>query len=1250
MGALMRQVDWGNTPLGPPERWPQSLRTAVSIVLECKFGMMIAWGTELIQFYNDPFRPILGATKHPALGRGVRDTFSEAWHIIGPLFAQVLAGQAVGFEDMLVPLDRNGYLEECYFHYCYSPIRHESGEVGGILVTVSETTARVLAERRLRTLRDLASRAGQPQEEAEAWTGAGEVLAKNPADVPFALLYLVDQDGKAATLVSSQAAAVAFAPRSVSLQRDAAGTWPLAECAAAGEPLAVGDLDQRFGEIVGAAWPEPIARALLLPVTRPGLARPYGFLVTGINPRHELDGSYRDFFVLVADQISTAIANIRALAEERRRAEHLAALDRQKTAFFSSVSHEFRTPLTLMLAPLEDVRGKPAAVLGGAELEVVFRNSRRLLKLVNTLLDFSRIEAGRAEARFLPIDASLLTTALASSFDSLVRQAGLALHVNCPPLPQVAYLDPEMWEKIVLNLVSNAFKFTLQGSIAVSLEARGDSMVLSVLDTGTGIPEAELPHLFERFYRVDGAKGRSYEGSGIGLALVQELVKMHGGQIAVNSQLGVGSRFTVTLPLGCSHLPPERVGPTPLAMRPSAHSDAFVHEALAWSTDVQRREAEPMSASAGGPRLRRPGTILFADDNPDMRQYVRKLLVAEGWAVEVVDDGLAALERALLRVPDLILADVMMPRLDGFALLRALKEHDATRQVPVILLSARAGNEAAVEGIERGADDYIVKPFSAKELVSRVAARLEVSGARSAAARARERLQGQFMQAPVAVSVVTGPEFVYELANPLYLQLVGRESVVGKPIRQVFPELPPDAPVFQMLETVYATGEAFSATEYPLLLDRHGSGVLEEVYFKFTCQPVRDELGVVTEIMTVALDVTVETRARQRIEVLVEELKLADQRKDEFLATLAHELRNPMAAISTALSLLESSGSDTEKSARYRETARRQMSNLVRLVDDLLDVARITRGKVDLRKSRVDMAVVLQHALTAMHPLIAAHEHRLHVSMDAGRFDMQADATRLEQVIVNLLTNAAKYTPPGGEITVELRRERQGGAEQAALLVRDNGRGIPKAMLGKVFDLFTQVSPTIDRSTGGLGLGLTLCKHLTEMHGGTILASSDGPGHGSEFRLRLPLATVAAHEASAVAPRPTLLARTRRKILLVEDSSDARELLQECLESFGHEVQSAADGVEGIARLREFRPDVALVDIGLPGIDGFELARRFRALPEGASLFLAALTGYGGENVRRMTEDAGFDVHLIKPLELRALSEMLDRCDVARRR
>jgi CheY-like chemotaxis protein len=404
----------------------------------------------------------------------------------------------------------------------------------------------------------------------------------------------------------------------------------------------------------------------------------------------------------------------------------------------------------------------------------------------------------------------------------------------------------------------------------------------------------------------------------------------------------------------------------------------------------------------------------------------------------------------------------------------------------------------------------------------------------------------------------------------------------------------------------------------------------------------------VTEIMTVALDVTVETRARQRIEVLVEELKLADQRKDEFLATLAHELRNPMAAISTALSLLESSGSDTQKAARYRETARRQMSNLVRLVDDLLDVARITRGKVDLRKSSVDMAVILQHALAAMQPLIAAHEHRLHVSMDAGRFDMQADATRLEQVIVNLLTNAAKYTPPGGDITVELRRERQGVAEQAALLVRDNGRGIPKAMLGKVFDLFTQVSPTIDRSTGGLGLGLTLCKHLTEMHGGTIVASSDGPGHGSEFRLSLPLAALAADEKSAVAPRPTLLARTRRKILVVEDSSDARELLQECLEGFGHEVQSAADGVEGIARLREFRPDVALVDIGLPGIDGFELARRFRALPEGSSLFHAALTGYGGENVRRMTKDAGFDVHLIKPLELRALSEMLDRCDAAR--
>jgi CheY-like chemotaxis protein len=395
--------------------------------------------------------------------------------------------------------------------------------------------------------------------------------------------------------------------------------------------------------------------------------------------------------------------------------------------------------------------------------------------------------------------------------------------------------------------------------------------------------------------------------------------------------------------------------------------------------------------------------------------------------------------------------------------------------------------------------------------------------------------------------------------------------------------------------------------------------------------------------MIVALDVTAEALARQRIEALVQELERADQRKDEFLATLAHELRNPMAAISSALSLLEQVDSDA-RGARYRAAARRQMGNLVRLVDDLLDVARISRGKVDLRKSDIDMTVVLRDALMAVGAVIESREHTLDVKVDTGPFRMYADATRVEQIIVNLLTNAAKYTEPGGKIEVRLTREASMATDYAVLRVRDNGRGIPPEMLSKVFELFIQVSPTIDRSTGGLGLGLTLCKYLAEMHGGSVAAASEGPGQGSEFCIRLPLAS-SAGAAPQTDPRPRSKRRALRpqRILVVEDSQDARELLQECLQGLGHEVFVAQDGMQGAARLLELRPDVALIDLGLPGIDGYELARLIRAEPGGEKLFLAALTGYGGSNVKQMARDAGFDVHLTKPVDFAGLADLLAR-------
>ncbi|WP_460711494.1 hybrid sensor histidine kinase/response regulator [Lysobacter terrae] len=427
-----------------------------------------------------------------------------------------------------------------------------------------------------------------------------------------------------------------------------------------------------------------------------------------------------------------AAANVQLREANERQAE----LDRAKTAFFDNISHEFRTPLTLILGPIEDAIGQPARTLRGRELEAVHRNTLRLLRLVNSLLDFARLEAGRLRSTFEPTDLAVLTAGLAGSFQSLLASAGLVLAVDCPPLPEPIHVDRGQWEKIVLNLMSNAYKFTFAGGIAVRLRSTPTHVVLTVSDTGTGIPEHELPRVFERFHRVEGARGRSFEGSGIGLALVQELVHLHGGTVRAHSIVGEGTTFTVEVPRGSAHLPAERIGSGD-AFTLSASAGIAAYEASQWTaaalTEVPAFDIAHQAAP--GRRAR----VLVADDNADMREYLMRLL-SPRWDVEMVTDGAEALAAALRRPPDLVLSDVMMPRMDGVALLGALRADARTETIPVVLLSARAGEDAIVAGMETGADDYLVKPFSARELISRVGTHLELSRMRRAAVEAAREL------------------------------------------------------------------------------------------------------------------------------------------------------------------------------------------------------------------------------------------------------------------------------------------------------------------------------------------------------------------------------------------------------------------------------------------------------------------------------------------------------------------------------
>lgn len=720
MGALVRAHDWSSTAVGSLENWPQSLRSAVSILLPSRAQICLFWGPDFVAIYNDAYRPTLGI-KHPwALGRPAREVWSEIWDdLLHPIFRQIVqTGEAFWSNDHPFLLERLGFPEETYYDVSYDPVRDESGRVGGVFCIVSETTGRVLGERRLRTLRDVSHVASEAQGTAEAFRRVAEVLAENPQDLPFALLY--DQPGDSDSIrCVATSGAEARPPEH----------WPLAGAATRRELVLEGDALAACGPLPAGPWPEPIRSVMVLPIRGSGQTT-LGFLVAGISPRRPLDEGYRDFLRLVAAHTAAAVGAARALAEERARAQALAELDRAKTLFFSNISHEFRTPLTLMLGPVEDVlndRDHDLAEPHRENLDRAHRNALRLLRLVNMLLDFSRMESGRIQAAYAPVDLAVLTAELASVFRSAIERASLEFIVDCAPLPEPIYIDREMWEKIVLNLLSNALKFTFTGTIAVRLRWTGDAAELIVSDTGTGVAPEHLPHLFERFYRVPNARSRTHEGSGIGLALVDQLVRLHGGEISVDSESGRGTSFTVRLPAGTAHLPADRItaekSMAPTAIRP----EAYAEEALLWlptehsanDDAVQQQELLPASE-------RLTERILWVDDNADMREYVRRIL-SPYWIVDAVADGAAALARLDTVRPDLVLADVMMPRIDGFELLRQLRTDPKNATIPVILLSARAGEEARIEGLQAGADDYLIKPFSARELIARIRTHLAMS-------------------------------------------------------------------------------------------------------------------------------------------------------------------------------------------------------------------------------------------------------------------------------------------------------------------------------------------------------------------------------------------------------------------------------------------------------------------------------------------------------------------------------------------
>ncbi len=508
--------------------------------------------------------------------------------------------------------------------------------------------------------------------------------------------------------------------------------------------------------------------------------------------------------------------------------------------------------------------------------------------------------------------------------------------------------------------------------------------------------------------------------------------------------------------------------------------------------------------------------------------------------------------------------------------------------------------------------------------------------ARHEAELQKRLLYSLFMQAPTLIAVLRGPEYIVELANPPVCEVWGRTEaeLLNQPLLNVMPELREQ--VFPaLLNRVFQTGTPYVGSETPARLARK-EGPPETVYFNFVYSAFRNMEGDIEGVFVIASDVTEQVLARNQLNDLREAAESANRAKDEFLAMLGHELRNPLSPILTALQLMKLRGSDALE--RERTVIERQVNHLTRLVDDLLDVSRIARGQVELKEEIVEIAEIVAKAIEIASPLLEQRTHTLNVQVERKGLTVKGDPTRLNQIVSNLLTNAAKYTPPGGHITIRTERH----DNHVMIRVRDTGMGIAPEVLPRVFDLFVQERQAIDRSQGGLGLGLTIVRNLVERHGGTVSASSDGPGKGSEFVVRLPRVTGASTLDEAPVDKLALVSKVRRRsdsprILVVDDSVDGAEMLATALTAKGYDTRVAYDAPSALRIASEFRPVVGFLDIGLPVMDGYELAAHLRELPELNGMKLIALTGYGQESDRRKSREAGFDHHLVKPVDFTAV-------------
>ena len=1003
MGERIRNFDWTTTPLGDPEGWEQSLKTCVRIMLSSSQPIWIGWGKQLIKLYNDPYKSIVGG-KHPAaLGKPVRKVWKDIWTNIEPMLKKVMEqDEGTYVESQLLIMERNGYPEETYYTFSYTPIPGDNGITAGVFCANTDDTSRVINERALETLRRLGKISYHEKKLSEIYEKTAEVLAENKKDFPFALFYQINGGEAKQVAWAGNKEEYKHFPDEVNINEPTQQTRNICKAIKTNANVISENKGRRPNAPKGF-WDKVPEQILHIPLCISNNNCPNAVLTIGLNPYRNYDSVYQSFIRLLSDQVLLEMNNMHVIEEERKKGEILAEIDKAKTVFFNNISHEFRTPLTLMLGPLEELMRKSSEEIKPqyqSSIQTTHRNAIRLLKLVNTLLDFSRIESDRQDARFTRTDIGVYTKNLAASFDSVMKKAGLKFTINIHDIQEPVYVNESMWEKIVFNLLSNAFKYTLEGSVTLNLFSEKNQLILQVTDTGVGIPESELPRMFERFHRVKGTAGRTYEGTGIGLSLIKELVTLHGGSIEVDSTTAKGksgSVFTVKIPTGKEHLTSKQLIEVNKEVQ-EAISNLYTQEAEALiETTAEKLNGsedkyigQPLNGESAPRFVGKRESILIVDDNADMRAYLKSLL-EKNYTIIVAKNGKEALEKMHSNSLQLILSDIMMPIMDGIQLLKQIKQNHQTAHIPVILLSARAGEEAKIEGYDVGADDYLVKPFSSKELLARVRAQIKI-------VKLRNELEGNvrnlFMEAPAIICVLRGPHHIYELANERYMDMIGHRNIIGKPIREALPELKGSG-IYEILDDVYRTGNSFFANEHPVMLERE-NGKLEEIIFNFIYQPSRNVDREIDGILVFAVDVTEQVSARKKIE---------ESEK---------HLSNILSQVNAGIAQTDSNGNFVHVNERYCEITGYSKEELLQLTladithpDDLqynLELFHLceSEGKdyiIEKRYIRTDGSVVWVNMSVTLIEAAGGEKYITGVCIDVTSIKKQEE--KIQQLLIN---------------------------------------------------------------------------------------------------------------------------------------------------------------------------------------------------------------------------------------------------------